>query len=604
MSPTSSQDERGEGYRTWPHLVWRRLPIWRQFRVFLGDRPVFVALLVVSSVIAGVCESTILALLAEIATALVNQRASLTVSLGSVHIIASVDELLAVGLAVAVVRIALQGVLSYLPARIVADTQMALQHRLFAAYTEASWSAVAGDAEGTFQELATSQIVQATNGISYAVSVVSSGFLVIVLVASALIIQPYTALVVMTAGLVLSVLFRPLNDIGRRQARALSTAQVAYAAGIHDAVSTAEEARVFGVGAVQLEQIDTLALQQRQRVFLTQFLGRVVGGGYQSLVLLLLLAGLGILKAAGAAGHLASLGAVVLLLVRASNFGQLAQGNYHMMQQARPHLERIDAAVDGYSKSRVPRGTCLLSTIPSVEFHNVTYSYIPDRPVLRGVSFSVEPSEVIGVVGPTGAGKSTLVQLLLGLREPQSGSCLVAQRRARDWSAAEWAQRVSYVPQEPRLIHGTVADNIRFYRRLDSDAVRRAAHQAHIHEEVIQWPLAYDTVVSNRANAVSGGQRQRLCLARALAGRPVMLVLDEPTSALDPRSEALVQETLVALKGHMTIFVIAHRLSTLSLCDRIMVLRDGLIEAFAPREQVLRSNDFYRNAVRLSQFRS
>jgi ABC-type multidrug transport system fused ATPase/permease subunit len=316
------------------------------------------------------------------------------------------------------------------------------------------------------------------------------------------------------------------------------------------------------------------------------------------------LPGLGILEATGAAGHLASLGAVVLLLVRASNVGQLAQGNYHMMQQALPHLERIDAAIEGYSKSRVLRGTRSLSKIPSIEFHDVTYSYVPDRPVLRGVSFSVEPSEVVGVVGPTGAGKSTLVQVLLGLREPQSGSYLVADGQAQDWSAAEWAQRVSYVPQEPRLIHATVTDNIRFYRRLDADAVRRAAHQAHIDEEVLQWPLAYDTVVSNRAKAVSGGQRQRLCLARALAGRPVMLVLDEPTSALDPRSEALVQESLAALKGHMTIFVIAHRLSTLNLCDRIMVLRDGLVEAFARRDQVLQSNDFYRNAVTLSQFRS
>jgi ABC-type multidrug transport system fused ATPase/permease subunit len=563
-----------------------------------------VALLVVSSVIAGFCESTILALLAEIATALVNHRSSVTLSLGSVHLTASVDQLLAVGLGVAVVRIALQGVLSYLPARIVADTQVAWQHRLFAAYTEASWSAVASDAEGTFQELATSQIVQATNGIAYAVSVVSAGILVIVLVASALVIQPLTALVVMTGGLALSILFRPLNDTARRQARALSSAQVGYAAGIHDAVSTAEETRVFGVGAVQMDQIDTLSRQQRQWVFLTQFMGRLVGGGYQSLVLLLLLAGLGILEAAGAAGHLASLGAVVLLLVRASNFGQLVQGNYHMMQQARPHLERIDAAVEGYVTSRVLRGSRSLSTIPSVEFQDVTYAYVSGRPVLRAVSFRVEPSEIIGVVGPTGAGKSTLVQLLLGLREPQSGSYLVAEGRAEVWSSADWAKRVSYVPQEPRLLHGTVTDNIRFYRPLDHDAVWQAARQAHIHEEVLEWPLGYDTVISNRAKAVSGGQRQRLCLARALAGRPVMLVLDEPTSALDPRSEALVQESLAALKGHMTIFVIAHRLSTLNLCDRIMVLRAGMIEVLAPRDEVLQSNDFYRNAVRLSQFRT
>jgi ABC-type multidrug transport system fused ATPase/permease subunit len=160
---------------------------------------------------------------------------------------------------------------------------------------------------------------------------------------------------------------------------------------------------------------------------------------------------------------------------------------------------------------------------------------------------------------------------------------------------------VSYVPQEPRLIHGTVAENIRFYRDLSDDVVHRAAHLAQIHEEIETWPLGYQTIISQRAQAVSGGQRQRLCLARALAGTPLMLVLDEPTSALDARSEALVQESLAALKGRLTLFVIAHRLSTLRLCDRVMVLRDGKLEAFAPPNAVVESNEFYKNAVVLSQ---
>jgi ABC-type bacteriocin/lantibiotic exporter with double-glycine peptidase domain len=110
-------------------------------------------------------------------------------------------------------------------------------------------------------------------------------------------------------------------------------------------------------------------------------------------------------------------------------------------------------------------------------------------------------------------------------------------------------------------------------------------------------------VISERAKAVSGGQRQRLCLARALVGRPLMLVLDEPTSALDPRSEALVQQSLATVKGRLTVFVIAHRLSTLSLCDRVMVLRNGRLEALAPPDEVLESNEFYKTALTLTQAR-
>jgi ABC-type multidrug transport system fused ATPase/permease subunit len=540
-------------------------------------------------------------LLAEIATALVNHSSTLNINLGPIHISASVDRLLVFGLSVSVLRVALQGILSYLPARIAADMQASLQHRLFAAYTKASWSAVATDGEGTFQELATNQIVQATYGVVYATTALTAGFLLIVLVASALVIQTATALVVMAAGLVLFLMFRPLNDIGRRHAQALSSAQVEYAAGVHDAVVTTEEAHVFGVGAVQLEQIDSLASKERDRFFQTQFVARLVGGGYQSLVLLLLLAGLAVLEAIGAAGHLASLGAVVLLLVRASNFGQMVQANYHMMQQSMPYYERIRQAEKRYLQSQVSNGSRSFNVIPSIAFHGVTYAYTPGRPVLQEVSFEVEPAEVIGVVGPTGAGKSTLVQLLLRLREPERGVYLVAREPATSWSAADWTRRVAYVPQEPRLIHGTVADNIRFYRNLDDVAVERAARQSHIHDEIGKWPLGYKTVISERAKAVSGGQRQRLCLARALAGNPLMLVLDEPTSALDPRSESLVQESMRALKGGLTLFVIAHRISTLTLCDRVMVLREGKIEAFAPPSEVRVTSEFYKTAVNLLQ---
>jgi ABC-type multidrug transport system fused ATPase/permease subunit len=277
------------------------------------------------------------------------------------------------------------------------------------------------------------------------------------------------------------------------------------------------------------------------------------------------------------------------------------QSNYHMMQQSKPHLDRLSDAEERYLHSCVIRGSRSLNQIPSITFRDVSFSYAPGRSVLENLSFTVLPAEVIGVVGPTGAGKSTLVQLLLGLREPDSGSYLVCGEPAHQWSAIDWAKRVSYVPQDPRLIHSTALENIRFYRDLSDDVVQQAARLAHIHDEIASWPLGYQTVISERAKAVSGGQRQRLCLARALVGSPLMLVLDEPTSALDPRSEALVQQSLGAVKGRLTIFVIAHRLSTLTVCDRVMVLRGGRLEAFAPPDEVFESNDFYRAALRLTQ---
>jgi ATP-binding cassette subfamily B protein len=191
----------------------------------------------------------------------------------------------------------------------------------------------------------------------------------------------------------------------------------------------------------------------------------------------------------------------------------------------------------------------------------------------------------------------------IGLNQPRVTRAQ-GLRTAADVSLAEWTQRVGYVPQDPRLLSATVAENIRFYRRYLSDAdVVAAAKQAHVHDEIMALPDGYDTTIGQRADAVSGGQRQRLCIARALAGRPDFLILDEPTSALDVRSESLVQESLKTLHGEFTLLIVAHRLSTLNICDRIMVIVNGVVEAFESPNAVLQTNAFYRQAVELSHLK-
>jgi ABC-type multidrug transport system fused ATPase/permease subunit len=150
------------------------------------------------------------------------------------------------------------------------------------------------------------------------------------------------------------------------------------------------------------------------------------------------------------------------------------------------------------------------------------------------------------------------------------------------------------------LLHGSVADNVRFLRPISDDAIERACRLARIHDEIVGWPDGYATIVGPRADAVSGGQQQRICLARALAAEPELLILDEPTSALDPRSEALIQESLVALKENLTLFIIAHRMSTLSICDRVMVIIEGKLDAFDKVEELRRNNHYYKFASSLS----
>ena len=595
-------DGMTERYRTW-RASTGNIPIWRRANVLFGDRPGLVLSLVMASVLAGLCESAVLALIASIATALVGRHSTVSFQVSALHVEARVGELLVVGLAIALARIAIQGLIAYLPALISAKVQAGLRLRLFGAFSRAPWSVQSADGEGKFQELATSQVIQATYGVTHATQGVTAGVMLLVLVGAALLVQFTTALVVIAAGLTLFLLFRPFQNIGSRRAQALSLAQLDYASGIHDAVSVAEETQVFGVSEAQERQISQLVDVARRRYFSTQFLSSLVPGAYQGLVLLLLVGGLAILEDTGN-GHLASLGAVVLLLVRASSYGQQLQSNYQNLHQSLPFLDRLHDAERNYRAVPVIRGTRLTANLPRIAFDEVSYAYNPGRPVLRQVNFRIEPGEAIGVVGPSGAGKSTLVQLLLGIREPVSGRYLVDGEPAETWSPSWWSGAFAYVPQEPRLLQATVAENIRFLRQLDDSAVERAARLAHIDSEIMSWPNGYNTMISQRAKAVSGGQRQRICLARALAGNPIVLVLDEPTSALDPHSESLVQESLALLKGRLTLFVVAHRMSTLSLCDRVIVLKEGVLEAFASNDELERSNAFYRKAASLSQFNS
>jgi ABC-type multidrug transport system fused ATPase/permease subunit len=183
---------------------------------------------------------------------------------------------------------------------------------------------------------------------------------------------------------------------------------------------------------------------------------------------------------------------------------------------------------------------------------------------------------LLGVVGPSGSGKSTLVQILLRLQRATGGVVHAGGTQLEDIALGRWYELVAYVPQDNKLIRGTVRENIRFFRpELTDAAVEDAARRAHLDDEIRGLPNGYDTLVGPGVRELSGGQRQRLGIARALAGTARLIILDEPTSALDSGSEQLVADTLSGLRGTVTIVIVAHRPATTAICDRIVRVRDG-----------------------------
>ena len=213
-----------------------------------------------------------------------------------------------------------------------------------------------------------------------------------------------------------------------------------------------------------------------------------------------------------------------------------------------------------------------------IQFERVSYQYDDGRAALHEVSFQIEPGQRLALVGPSGAGKSTLAQLLLKFLEPDSGEIYCGDRSLAAISAQTWRTQIAYVPQNPYLFYGTILENIRLARpQASQEEVLRAARQAHAHEFIQSLPDGYETVIGERAVGLSGGQAQRLALARAFLKDASLIVLDEATANLDPENEAALQPALRELMAGHTTLIIAHRLSTVTMADQILVLEDGQI---------------------------
>jgi ATP-binding cassette subfamily B protein len=242
-----------------------------------------------------------------------------------------------------------------------------------------------------------------------------------------------------------------------------------------------------------------------------------------------------------------------------------------------------------------PHARAIKRAAGQVAYEQIQFSYSGRTDTLRDISFEVEPGQVIGIVGPTGAGKSTLVSLLPRFYEPKAGRILLDGIDTREITLKSLREQVSIVLQEPLLFSGSIAENIRYGRLGASmDDIIAAAKAANAHDFIMRLPEKYDTILGERGAAVSGGERQRISVARAFLKNAPILILDEPTSSVDSKTEAVILEALDRLMIGRTTFMIAHRLSTLRRADRVLVLNNGQLVEQGPEEDLLRGNGLYR----------
>jgi ABC-type multidrug transport system fused ATPase/permease subunit len=247
------------------------------------------------------------------------------------------------------------------------------------------------------------------------------------------------------------------------------------------------------------------------------------------------------------------------------------------------------------TKSGMPDGTRMAKPLEhAIVLDGVSVSYEPGRPVLSDVTLEIRRGETVAVVGPSGSGKTTLGDVVLRLLDVERGAIRYDGTDIREFTQASYRSHFGVVAQDALLFNATVRENIVFNRPVDPEALTHALWVANAEEFVGELPGGVDTVLGDRGVRLSGGQRQRIAIARAIYGRPSILVLDEATSALDSEAEREVQKAIERVGREMTMIVIAHRLSTVVHADRIVVLKRGRVEAVGPHRQVLELSPTYR----------
>ncbi len=355
--------------------------------------------------------------------------------------------------------------------------------------------------------------------------------------------------------------------------------------------------QAFAAEEFEIERFAQEAEENRQAKYATERLraiqNPVVGFVYaMSVLLLFLLGGWQISMGNLTGSQFATFVAAALLLI--DPIAHITS-NYNEFKQGEASVDRIfELVAIQPTVVEKPGASVLPAVTGKVEYRNVSFAYKVDEPVLKDLNLLAQPGEAIALVGASGAGKTTLVNLLPRFYDPQAGEIFIDGINIQDVTLKSLRRQIGIVPQETTLFSGTIAQNIAFGQaEFDLKDVQEAAKIANAHQFITQFSQGYYTWVGERGVNLSGGQRQRIAIARAVLLNPSILILDEATSALDSESEALVQEALERIMKERTVFIIAHRLATVRRADRILVVEQGQIVEAGTHEELLEKGDRY-----------
>jgi ATP-binding cassette, subfamily B, bacterial len=516
--------------------------------------------------------------------------------IGPIVVTLSLGELSAIAASMLVAALAVQLGASFVSARLIASYQLRARLSLLDAFQQASWSVQAREREGWLLTLANENINRSAHGVRDIAAWIKGVIGMTVFLVGALVVNILAVLVIVAilGGLALGL--RPLNRLAKRLSAEQARYNVRSSEELAVLTSTSRELSVFGVAGPAGQRFRQLAHEQRAVRQRTDVVSAISGPLFRTAGLLLIV-GLIAYTAQRRDIEIATVGLVAVLLYRSFSYGETLVGVHQRLVQLVPVLDQLE---DGVTKLRgdVRRvGDRELASFSRLQLSEITFRYPgAEHDALRELSLEVTSGEVVGVVGPSGAGKSTLAELVLGLRQPDRGEIRVDGIDLWDLTESSRAGSISLLSQSVPLVPGTVRDNVRFFRDIDDADIDAAIRDAGLDDVVSRLAEGSNTMIGPGHRMLSGGQAQRVGLARALAGSPTLIVLDEPTSALDAGAEQLVTDLIGKLRGRVSVIVIAHRLTTLRHCTKVIVLEHGIKADEGTLDQVRRRNPFLRHA--------
>lgn len=482
-------------------------------------------------------------------------------------------------------------VFGYLRGWIIADFLYhetgAIMRKLFAA----SWPFLLGQKLGVVHSTMVRDLQRTSTLLGSVSQAIQSftGFCIYLLVA--LNISPVMTLFTLVGGGVLLLVVRPFLSRTRRAGEDMSGTEKQLSQFITEHTMGMKSLKASGLEVRAMSAGDRLLGLLRRLQIRLALVSSLSGSLFQPFTILFII-GLFAVTYQSPGFNLVSFAATLYLIQKIFTYLESGQSALHIISELVPYAQQTITFKHELSvhKEEKQPGTKPFVFEDEIAFRDVSLAYQDGERTLHDLIFKIGAGKTTALIGPSGGGKTSIADLMLRLFEPTEGEITLDGVPARDVSLAQWRSAFGYVSQDIFLFNGTIEDNIRFYRpELTTKDIEEAARQANIYDFIMSLPDGFKTSTGDRGVMLSGGQRQRVVLARALVGKPKVLVLDEATSALDQESESLIQSSIKNLHGQVTVLIIAHRLSTVENADHILVLERGrVIEQGSPKE--LRAN--------------